>query len=238
MWWLRFAHFLGLSPSRLAHWYGYQQYEHNNAAAVLVFARAPVPGQAKTRLIPALGEQGSAELHRRLVRQTLDTVTAIEGVDVQLWCTPDTSHPFFGELLNTCPVRLRGQKGNDLGERMHAAFESALRDHDHAVLIGTDCPELCVDDIRQALQALREGQDVVLGPAKDGGYVLIGLSQSHAALFAGIDWGTPAVLAQTHERVKQAGLRMFELAVRHDLDDPADLERFPELMTADTNHSH
>jgi rSAM/selenodomain-associated transferase 2/rSAM/selenodomain-associated transferase 1 len=229
MWWLRFAHFVGVSPSRLAQWYGYQQPDGNNAA-ILVFARAPVPGQAKTRLIPALGEQGSADLHRRLVRQTLETVTTIKGLDVQLWCTPDTSHPFFSELSGTYSVCLQAQKGNDLGERMHAAFESVLRDHDHAVLIGTDCPELCAADIRQALQALREGQEVVLGPAKDGGYVLIGLSQSHAALFAGIDWGTPAVLAQTHERVKQAGLRLSELPVRHDLDDPADLERFPELM--------
>jgi rSAM/selenodomain-associated transferase 2/rSAM/selenodomain-associated transferase 1 len=229
MWWLRLAHFFGVSPSRLANWYGYNRTEQNTAV-VLVFARAPVPGQAKTRLIPALGEQGSAKLHKRLVRQSLGRVASVTGVDVQLCCAPDTSHPFFSELSNSCQVPLQPQHGADLGERMHAAFESALCDYQHVVLIGTDCPELQKNDIEQAINALREGNDVVLGPAEDGGYVLIGLSQSQPTLFTGIDWGTSLVLKQTHERIQEAGLRLFELPILHDLDTPADLKRFPELM--------
>lgn len=191
--------------------------------ALLVFARAPQAGTAKTRLIPALGAEGAAALHAGLVERTLQT--ACDGdADVQLWCHPDPQHAFFRYCVDRFPVGLHGQAGDDLGGRMAHALSLALSRHDHAVLIGTDCPALTASDLEAAFSALAGGTDVVLGPAADGGYYLVGLRRACDDIFVDIDWGSAQVLSQTKARLRQSGLNYHLLETRRDLDTPRDLD--------------
>jgi rSAM/selenodomain-associated transferase 1 len=195
--------------------------------ALLVFARAPETGKAKTRLIPALGAAGAAALHAGLVEQTLRMVGMLK-VDVQLWCHPDTQQPFFRYCAERFGVSLHAQRGDDLGERMAKALGTALWEYDHVVLIGTDCPTLAASDLADAFAALADGADVVFGPAADGGYYLVGLRQPAPTLFADIDWGSERVLAQTQARAHALGLGTRLLAIHRDLDTPADLQELQD----------
>jgi len=196
----------------------------------MVFARAPQPGEAKTRLIPALGKAGAAELHSRLVVHCLRAAADARIGPVELWCTPDTSDPFFRECQRSLGVSLYAQGGGDLGARMQRAFESALARSRHAILVGSDIPALSVQYLRGADQALAQGDDVVIGPAEDGGYVLVGLSRCDPELFRGIPWGGSEALAETRRRIAGLSWRSSELPVLWDVDRPEDLERLPEEM--------
>jgi rSAM/selenodomain-associated transferase 1 len=195
---------------------------------LLVFARAPVPGAVKTRLIPALGADAAADLHARLLARTLETACAANLAPVELWCTPDADHPAFAGAAGRLGVTLRVQPAGDLGHRMRVALESTLADGGRAVLIGCDCPVLSVDDLAGAFSALAD-HDVVLGPAEDGGYVLIGARRVTPVLFDGIDWGGPRVLRQTRGRLVALGWRWHELRTLWDVDRPEDVVRFEEL---------
>jgi uncharacterized protein len=180
---------------------------------IIVFARAPVPGEAKTRLIPRLGAWGAARLHARLTRHALRTALAA-GTRVELHGT--RRHSFFRAL--GVPFRL--QRGRDLGERMRHALARA---RGPTLLIGTDCPMLAPADLRRALRWLRAGCDAVLAPAEDGGYALIGLKRPLPGVFENVPWGGPQVYARTVERL--AGRRWRALRRVWDLDRPEDLER-------------
>jgi rSAM/selenodomain-associated transferase 1 len=197
---------------------------------VMVFARAPQPGEAKTRLIPALGKAGAAELHSRLVVHCLRAAADARIGPVELWCTPHTSDPFFRECQRSLGVSLYAQGGGDLGARMRRAFESALARSRHAILVGSDIPALSVQYLRDADRALAQGDDVVIGPAEDGGYVLVGLSRCDPELFRGIPWGGSEALAETRRRIAGLSWRSSELPVLWDVDRPEDLERLPEEM--------
>ncbi len=192
-------------------------------ARLLVFAKAPVPGEVKTRLIPALGAQGAAALHARLTRHTVVMALAANIAPVELWCSPDDQHPFFREL----PVPRRIQCGTDLGERMGNALCTVLTQAHCAILIGTDCPALTGNYLREAVERLAQGEDAVLGPAEDGGYVLIGLRRCDARLFEGIAWGTAGVLAATRARLAKCGFRWHELSTLWDVDRIKDLVKLP-----------
>jgi rSAM/selenodomain-associated transferase 1 len=197
-------------------------------ARLLVFAKAPVPGQVKTRLIPALGEAEAARFHERLVRQTIDLATRTRFAPVSLWCSPTLAHPFFQDCLCRYGVTLLRQEGNDLGQRMAHAFEETLKESTAAVLIGTDCPSLSADDLKMAFEALQHGFDAVLGPAEDGGYVLIGLRRPVPELFVDMPWGSERVLAETRARLRALDLRFHELPQRWDVDRPGDLIRLSQ----------
>ena len=194
-------------------------------ACIIVFAKAPEAGKVKTRLIPALGAQGAATLHEKLVRHTLVTVTQANLCAIQLWCAPSPSLPFFERCQNDFSVSLHEQSGNDLGERMHHAITIALQKYTYAIIIGTDCPALTTPYLYQALDALQHGASVVLGPAQDGGYVLIGASQSHPRLFSGIAWGTASVLNETRAHLRELKWQWQELTELWDVDRPEDLPR-------------
>jgi rSAM/selenodomain-associated transferase 1 len=196
----------------------------------MVFARAPTPGEAKTRLIPAIGKAGAAALHRRLVVHCLRGAADARIGPVELWCAPDTNDPFFRECERSLGVSLHAQGGGDLGARMQRAFESALARSRHAILVGSDIPALSVQYLRDADQALAQGDDVVIGPAEDGGYVLVGLSRCDPELFRGIPWGGPEALAATRRRIAALGRRVIELPALWDVDRPEDLERLSEEM--------
>jgi rSAM/selenodomain-associated transferase 1 len=191
---------------------------------IAVFARAPVPGEAKTRLIPKLGATGAAELQLALMRRSVTTALAASLGRVSLWCAPDCRHPSFVACAKDLGVALHPQRGADLGERMFNAFAQLCRQR-NAMIIGTDCPALTAETLRIAAGALIEGNDAVVVPAEDGGYVLIGLRRAVASLFHGIPWGRDTVMTETLERLSRAKLRYRELAPSWDVDRPEDFER-------------
>jgi rSAM/selenodomain-associated transferase 1 len=199
---------------------------------VAVFAKAPVPGYAKTRLSPKLGAVGAAEVQARFIRQTLTTVCSIPGVETSLWCAPDQHDPFFLACANSHKIQLVTQAAGDLGERMDAAFVALATDATPLVLVGTDCPALTAQHIADAHAALQQGDDAVFIPTEDGGYALIGLRRSHAALFTNMPWSTAAVMDQTRQRLRSLGLRWQELETLWDVDEPADHERWVQWRQA------
>jgi uncharacterized protein len=194
---------------------------------ILVFARAPVAGQAKTRLIPALGAEGSVKLHRRLVHRALAAASAAGIGRVELWCAPDCDHPFFRDCALAYGCALQAQPPGDLGERMRVALETGLP----ALLLGSDAPGLEPGTLRAAARALLSGTDCVLVPALDGGYVMIGLSVPAPVLFDDMPWGSAEVLAETRRRCAQQDIRLTELPPCPDIDRPQDLLHCPpELL--------
>ena len=187
------------------------------SVAVLVFARAPQPGRAKTRLAPKLGAWGAARLHARLTRQALCTALAARCGPVELHAAE--RHAILRRYARELGVPLRLQRGRDLGERMSHALARARR----AIVIGTDCPELRPADLARAARLLQGGAHAVVAPARDGGYVLIGARRSSPRLFEGIEWGGERVYDDTVRRLE--GLRWSWRALREmqDVDRPADL---------------
>lgn len=193
--------------------------------AILVFAKAPVAGAVKTRLLPRLGADGAALLHRRLLQQALATAAAAAPSALQLWCAPDDSDPFLRAAAARHGASLHAQQGKDLGERMAHAFAQALRRQGRAIGIGCDCAVLDVQHLQDAAAALGAGADAVFAPAEDGGYVLAGLARPVPEIFSGIAWGGPGVMADTRRRLRAAGLRWHELATLWDVDRPGDHQR-------------
>jgi rSAM/selenodomain-associated transferase 1 len=193
-------------------------------AAILVFARAPVPGKVKTRLIPALGAEGAAALHRSLVEAALRAAYQTAAVRRELWCAPDASHAFFSACRSRFGVTLHDQADGDLGRRMDSAFRDALGRCGRAVLAGSDIPALSAGYLARAIAAL-DRADAVFGPAEDGGYVLVGLTKPAPLLFRDITWGSSEVMSQTRARVSQLGMSWCELEPLWDADRPDDLAR-------------
>ena len=188
---------------------------------VIVMAKAPVAGFAKTRLIPALGAEGAAALAARLLDAAVTQAAAFGAVD--LCCAPDARHPAFQRLANTQGTVLSEQGDGDLGARMARAFERHLAQHSAALMIGTDAPSIDAAMLQQASDALSDA-DAVFIPALDGGYALIGLRRPAPALFGGMAWSTATVMADTRERLRAAGLHHIELPAVADIDEPADLQ--------------
>ena len=194
-------------------------------ATIAILAKAPVAGLAKTRLIPALGAHGAAYAAERMLEHAVATARAAGLGPVTLWGTPDIRHRAFRDLVSTAQITLRAQPNGDLGARMLAAFAASNLP---TLVIGTDCPALTPQHLRQAARALREGTDAVVIPAEDGGYVLIGLRQPQSTLFADMPWGTAAVMSHTQTRIAEAGLSSLILDPLWDVDTPADYERLVE----------
>jgi uncharacterized protein len=183
-----------------------------------VFARAPLAGRVKTRLIPRLGAAGAARLHARLIRRAVDVALNARCGPVELHAT--SRHMFF----RTLGVNVRLQRGGDLGERMHHALRGALRRYRAAIIVGADVPALRPADLRRAHRLLG-GTHVVLAPAEDGGYALIGARRVSASIFADVEWGSARVLEQTVRNLSRAGLGYRLLRTVWDVDRPEDLER-------------
>ena len=194
-------------------------------AAILIFAKAPVEGRVKTRLIPALGRAGTTRLYRKLLHNLVNRLAAEALAPVELWCAPDANHPDFQTLNRHPGVTLHEQRGDDLGERMAYAAAEALQRHRHLVLLGVDCPALTGSMLEQALRWLMLEVDLVLGPAEDGGYCLLGLNRTADCLFHGIPWGTDAVAETTRGCLRDMGWAWRELPLLWDLDRPEDLQR-------------
>jgi len=184
---------------------------------LLVFAKAPRPGAAKTRLIPAIGEEAAAELYRRLAEEVVRQTEPRPGDYRRLgFFAPADAR---SEMEAWFPrEEWLAQEGGDLGARMTAAFDLAFRRGARRVaIVGTDAPAVTRGTVLEALAGLQD-HDLVLGPAADGGYYLMALRRPCPELFRGVAWSTPAVLASTVERAEALGLAVRLLAPLRDID--------------------
>jgi len=189
---------------------------------LLVFAKAPVPGFAKTRLIPALGTSGAAGLQAELIHDTLERARRADVGPIELWGAGLDADSMLSTAADTAGVTLQWQRGEDLGERMHRALAAATAAGEPALIVGTDCPALDVRRIRDAAAALLD-HDAVINPANDGGYVLLGLHRAPDELFRGVAWGSDQVLAATRSRLAGLGWSWQEWPPLTDIDYAADL---------------
>jgi rSAM/selenodomain-associated transferase 1 len=195
-------------------------------ARLLVFARAPCLGQVKTRLSASIGDANALRLYRAMLGRL---GALLEGMDWDLWVT---SNKFHKDFLSICKSKnICDQKEGDLGQRMLHAISCSLAQEsiEFVVLIGTDCPALEPAYLECAFEALQEGVEVVLGPAEDGGYVLVGMRQPVPEIFSNINWGSGTVLEETVQRLRQLGLSYRLLETLWDVDTVEDLPRLREL---------
>ena len=197
-------------------------------ARIVVFAKAPKAGFAKTRLIPALGAEGAADLARSMLSHTLNQALAAGVQAVELCMSPALADPAWQGVVLPQRVEQTDQGDGDLGARMSRAIDCALALEQGPVLvIGTDCPALSADHLMEAVRQL-ERHDAVLLPASDGGYVLIGLQAPCPSLFTDMAWSTPVVATETLSRMASLGLNVWQGPTLHDIDEPSDLKYLPE----------
>jgi uncharacterized protein len=194
-------------------------------AAIAVFARAPVAGRVKTRLAATLGESRALAVYRRLLQLTLAPVQAT-GLPWTLFAAGHSEE--LMALAASAGGQYSLQQGDELGERMIRALRLLHRTARRVILIGSDCPALTAADLQQAMALLRD-QEVVLGPAEDGGFWLIGSSSpsrwQDSAKLAGVPYGSPQALARTMERLQPHGSISTMLPLLWDLDTEADYQR-------------
>jgi hypothetical protein len=207
-------------------------------SALIIFAKAPVPGQVKTRLCPPLTPDEAATLHGSFVLDTLErTKAAIArdrlSVDRYIACFPSASLVFFKILEERHGVRLLNQVGDDVGQRMHRAFADLFgRGYRKVFIVGTDVPSLPLAVYQEAV-SLIESHDLVLGPATDGGYYLIGLKHPVPELFTDVPWSTTNVLAATRRNASALGLSIGLLKEWRDIDSADDLKALIQDCTQD-----
>lgn len=191
------------------------------ATRIVIFAKAPVAGKAKTRLIPALGEEGAARLARTMLAETVSRSLEAALAVPELCATPDPRSAEWTGLL-PAGVRTYDQGSGDLGQRLARAARRVIASGERVLLIGADCPDLTADHMRAAARRL-DDHDAVIHPAEDGGYVLLGLSRFDATLFSGIAWSTDTVAADTKLRAETLGWSLFVGETLRDIDEPGDL---------------
>lgn len=202
-----------------------------NAVRIIIIAKEPRPGLAKTRLIPALGAQGAAELADRLLHHAVTQALAADLGPVELCVTPDRHADYWHHWHNNDRIELTEQSDGDLGQRMATAAQRGLASGLPVMLIGTDCPQLEAPRL-QAMAATLVKQDACLCPVLDGGYSLLGLRRFNASLFSDMPWSTDQVTTLTRDRLRQLGWRWHESEPLWDLDEPDDLarlEHYPSL---------
>ena len=190
---------------------------------IVIFAKAPVPGSAKTRLIPALGEIGAARLAHKMLLATITEAEAARLAIPELCATPHPYDPEWQPFLPNAEIRYTDQGEGDLGERLARAAKRLSLLGENVLLIGTDCPALDRHRLRAAAEALLS-HDAVIHPTLDGGYALLGLRRFDPSLFSGIGWSGPEVAADTIARIEALGWSLHIGETLRDIDEPADLE--------------
>jgi len=196
---------------------------------LVVFTRAPELGKVKTRLARRIGMEAALKVHLSLLENTLSRLCRTDRWITQLSYEGDLRRlqalPFVAESS----VTFEQQRGSDLGGRMYHSIDALVSLGKQVVLVGSDCPVFDTAYIERAFQALESGLDVALGPAEDGGYVLVGMGAGHKGVFMNIDWGSQRVFAQTLERIQELGLTHLVLEVLWDVDTQEDLRRYEAL---------
>ena len=200
------------------------------ATRLVIFAKAPQAGLAKTRLIPALGAAGAAELARQMLAHTLAQALATGAQTVELSMSPAAGDPAWRGVALPGVVQLCAQGEGDLGERMNRAMNRALTQQAAVLLMGSDCPALSAGHMAEAARRIMD-HDAVLIPAADGGYVLIGLKAPCPGVFAPMAWSTSVVAAETLQRLTALKKRVWLGPTLHDIDDAADLVHLPDTIS-------
>jgi rSAM/selenodomain-associated transferase 1 len=194
---------------------------------LIIFVKAPRPGHVKTRIAEVIGRQPAADAYLALVGILIGNLRTLPNVEVRY--TPDDAFLEIPQWLQpTWKTAPQGQ--GDLGERLVNAFRDGFRCAERVVIIGSDAPEISREDIEAAWKAL-DDYDLVLGPAEDGGYWLIGLKSEQPALFEGISWSSSSVFNETMDRATAAGLKVHLLRKLQDIDTIEDLRRFQSRIT-------
>ncbi len=205
---------------------------------LIIFTRFPIPGKTKTRMIPALGEDGAARLQEAMTGHTVLCArvwAAVSGARIRVHHTGASAKTFRRWLGPELEYVEQGD--GDLGARMARAVEDGLRDGaSRVVLMGCDCPEIEARHLDAAFAALKD-HDAVVGPATDGGYYLIGMKECHGGLFEDMAWGTDSVLQETRRRAQTQGLLLAELEPLHDVDEPDELDHWTRHAPPDTQHA-
>lgn len=201
---------------------------------IIIFAKAPLAGFAKTRLIPVLGEDGAANLAHQLLEHALTEALASGVGSVELCVTP-LEHEFWARYKTSNTLVLSGQGSGDLGERMASATARALIQHEQVILMGTDCPGLNRYRLHDAAEQLAL-KDACLIPVSDGGYALMGLKMFDSSVFEGIPWSTEKVSELTFMRFQALGWQVASLAPLHDIDDAQDLKYLPKIFMKNKGH--
>jgi rSAM/selenodomain-associated transferase 1 len=199
---------------------------NENACKIIVFAKAPVAGFAKTRLARVIGDVAAAELATRMLSETVAQAVAAAIGPVEICCAPDTSHAQFAIEQARHDISLTAQGDGDLGARMSRAFDRAFSEYQAVIIIGTDAPSLQAKHLQEAAQALNT-HGAVFAPAHDGGYVMVGLSRAMPSLFQGVAWSTSEVMAQTRAKLATLNENCFELPAFFDIDEASDLQHLP-----------
>ncbi|WP_323751119.1 TIGR04282 family arsenosugar biosynthesis glycosyltransferase [Marinobacter sp.] len=207
-----------------------------NPIRIIIMAKEPQPGRAKTRLIPALGEVEAAALADRLFHRALQQALAANLGPVDLCITPDPTAPYWRELPDVENCRQFLQVNGDLGARMSAAARNGLDQGSAVLIMGTDCPDLDAERLKDMAESL-QNHDCCLCPVTDGGYALIGLRQFSDTLFSDIPWSTAHVAPITRDRLKTLGWSCYESEPLSDVDEPDDLaqlaKNYPKLANPD-----
>lgn len=193
---------------------------------IVILAKAPRAGLAKTRLIPALGGEGAARLAARMLETTVSAAVAANLGPVELRVAPDWLDPAWQGVTIPGGIAIVPQGDGDLGDRLQRAADAALADRGSVLLIGTDCVELSPQLLQEATRALSL-HDAVIHPTQDGGYALLGLRRSHDSLFRDMAWSTATVCRDTLQRLETLGWSVARLATLNDIDEPDDLAHLP-----------
>jgi rSAM/selenodomain-associated transferase 2/rSAM/selenodomain-associated transferase 1 len=227
MWQLRLLYWLGLKPQRLhRRYYGETP---KTPFLLMQFAREPVPGEVKTRLQPPLSAEQAADLHSAMVVQTTDTLCNSRLAPVHLWVSGEPAAALFTQCRRLGVAQVRVQGPGDLGARMAQAFQAGLQCSLGVILVGSDAPSIDADYLQDAARQLQD-KDLVLGPALDGGYVLIALKRFYPGLFEDIEWGSDRVLEATLRQARELNLEVGLLNALADIDRPEDLRLLPENL--------
>lgn len=190
--------------------------------ALLIFAKNPEAGKVKTRLAATIGNEAALTVYKQLLSHTASTTTNLQ-IDKFVFYSNYISQQ---DLWSDKQFFKFAQEGNDLGERMKNAFTAIFhKEYKKMVIIGTDCPELHTDILLDAFKSL-DSHDVVIGPAMDGGYYLLGMKQLHSSLFENIKWSTNSVFEDTRIICAKLGLNYFLLPILRDIDREEDLKYF------------
>jgi rSAM/selenodomain-associated transferase 1 len=188
---------------------------------IVIFAKAPMPGKVKTRLIPALGAEGAAELAQQMLGSTWAEAASVTVADREICVSPMPSDSDWQGRLPPGAIATAQGEG-DLGERLSKASERVILEGQNVILIGTDCPSLTERRLREACWEL-ESHDAVMHPTFDGGYALLGIKAFHPSLFSGISWSTDTVARETMGRIGALGWSLHLGATLQDIDEPEDL---------------
>lgn len=232
MWQLRYAYFRGVNATQLVQHY-YPQYQTPKKTVLIqVFSKLPIEGFVKTRLIPKLGARAATNIHRYLLKHSLNVVKQSQ-MDNELWLAQEKDHTLRNstEFLSTefLSTQTLLQQGDNLGDRMGLAIKSGLKRYSNVILIGSDCLDLRPELLSASLQALNH-VDIVLTPVADGGFISIACRVFDAQIFDRVAWGTSTALADVIKNLKRLFLSYLLLQAVRDIDTFEDVAEYPELL--------